>query len=486
MPPKTTSIESYADVLQAAGRDLTPPDRPVVCVQGLGFVGAAMATAVAAARDAEGEPCFNVVGVELDNPQGRGRIGAINAGQMPIKCNDNKFAAALTLAYDTANLVATSDPAAYALASVVVVDVPFDIRDIHGAPSLPWDGFRAAIRTIGQYAPPGALVLVETTVPPGTCEKVVAPELAEALRRRGLDENALLLAHSYERVMPGDQYFDSIVRFWRVYSGHTPEAADACEKFLQQVIDVENFPLRRLKTTTASEMAKVLENSYRAVTIALMEEFGRFAEAVGVDSFEVVNAIRMRPTHSNMRQPGFGVGGYCLTKDPLMTKLAAREVFGLDGMDFPFCTQAVAFNHVMPLVSLRKVSDALGGLKGKRLLLMGVSYRQDVGDTRYSPAQTFVEEARKAGAQVTAHDPLLDRWDELEMDMPGELPSPQGFDAVVFAVGHREYRQLDIASWLGGATPLVFDASDVLTDAQRRAARDAGCRVLGIGRGEVA
>ncbi|MEX1017271.1 MAG: nucleotide sugar dehydrogenase [Phycisphaeraceae bacterium] len=481
-----TTLNSYADVLRKTGRGASPTDRPIVCVQGLGFVGAAMATAVAAAADERDAACFNVVGVELDNPAGRAKIEAINAGRMPIECNDRQFADALTAAHQRGNLVATSDPTVYAMASVIVVDVPFDVDDMHGEPSLPWDGFRAAIRTIGQHAQPGTLVLVETTVPPGTCEHVVAPELAKALRERGLNENALLLAHSYERVMPGDQYFDSIVRFWRVYSGHTPEAADACERFLRQVIDVDNFPLRRLKSTTASELAKVMENSYRAVTIALMEEFGRFAEAVDVDIFEVVNAIRVRPTHSNMRQPGFGVGGYCLTKDPLMTKLAAKEVFGLKGMDFPFCTQAVKANHAMPVVSLEKTAAALGGLKGRNLLLLGVSYRQDVGDTRYSPSQTFVEQARRQGANVTAHDPLLRRWDELEMDLPEQVPDAGDYDAVVFAVGHREYRKLDMTKWLAGATPLIFDANDVLSDTQRQAARTAGCRVLGIGRGEQA
>ena len=167
-----------------------------------------------------------------------------------------------------------------------------------------------------------ALVILETTVPPGTCERVVAPELAAALQRRGLQRDAFLLAHSYERVMPGEDYLASITHFWRVYAGHTPEAADACERFLAQVINVDEYPLTRLASTTASEIAKVMENSYRATNIAFIEEWARFAEAVGVDLFGVINAIRVRPTHSNIRQPGFGVGGYCLTKDLLFPGIA--------------------------------------------------------------------------------------------------------------------------------------------------------------------
>ena len=335
--------------------------------------------------------------------------------------------------------------------------------------------------------PPGSLIMVETTVPPGTCERVVVPELADALAARGLPPDALLVSHSYERVMPGEAYFDSIVNFWRSYAGHTPEAADACEAFLSRVVNVEEYPLTRLHSTTACETAKVLENSYRATTIALMEEWGRFAEAVGVDLFEVISTIRRRPTHSNMRQPGFGVGGYCLTKDPLLGAVAARQLFGLEGVDFPFSTLAVETNRRMPLVSLRMLDALLGGqLTGKNILLLGVSYRQDVADTRYSPSEVFVRGALERGASVVCHDPLVTAWPELQLAVAKELPSVEQVDAVVFAVPHREYATLDVRRWLNGASPLILDANDVLSKAQHRALHDLGCAVSSIGRGTSA
>jgi nucleotide sugar dehydrogenase len=442
-----------------------------------------MAVAVASAKDADGKPHFNVVGVDLDHPTGQARIDAINAGRLPVACTDVALAEALADCHRAGNLIATADPRAYRLASVIVIDVPFDVAEIHDQPRLEWDGFRNAIRTIGRHVSPGALLLVETTVPPGTCQRVIAPDIAACLGERGLPEDAVLLAHSYERVMPGPDYLASIVNFWRVYAGHTPEAADAAEAFLCKVINTRDYPLTRLGSPTASETAKALENSYRAVTIAFAEEWGRFAEAVGIDLFEVIDAIRVRPTHNNMRQPGFGVGGYCLTKDPLMAKLAAHELFQLEGMDFPFSTQAVNTNRVMPLVSLEYMDRALGGLAGRRLLLMGVSYRSDVGDSRYSPSETFVREARKRGAIVQCHDPLISYWRELELDLPDVLPAPAGSDAVIFAVSHEDYRQMDMSAWLSGATPLIMDGNNVLTEAQRSAARAAGCTVLSIGRG---
>jgi nucleotide sugar dehydrogenase len=459
--------------------------RQTVCIQGLGFVGAAMAVAVAGARGADGTPRFDTVGVDLPNPSGQERIDAINAGRFPFATVDGKLTASIAAAHAAGNLRATSDTNAFAGADIIIVDVNLDLVEGASGPSLGLDTLRRAVRDVGRVMKPGTLVIIETTTPPGTTAKIVAPELETAMRGRGLAADSFLLAHSYERVMPGAEYLDSIVNYWRVYAGHTPAAADAAEAFLSAVINVRDFPLTRLASTTASETAKVFENSYRAVNIAFIEEWARFAEEVGVDLFSVVDAIRRRPTHSNLRQPGFGVGGYCLTKDPLFAHMAAREIFQRDDLDFPFCRQAVALNQAMPLVSLNKLEALLGGLAGRKILLLGLSYRQDVGDTRHSPSETFYSEATARKASVTCHDPLVHDWPGVTANVAATLPSAAGFDAVVFAVPHAAYRALDMASWLGGARPLIFDANNVLSAAQRAAVSAAGCRCYSIGRGEV-
>ena len=474
---------TLADIARAAGRDAPPAGRPVVCVQGLGYVGAAMAVAISMARDSQGRPRYDVVGVDLEAEPGRSRIDALNAGRFPFATADERLKAEAAHARQNGNLLASSDPAAYALASVVVVDIPLDIDWSVEPPALRWDGFRRGIAALARSMSQGSLVILESTVPPGTTARVVAPLFERELAARGLPSSAVHIAHSYERVMPGRDYLDSIVDFWRVYAGHTPEAADACERFLGSVIRVDRHPMTRLSSTTASELGKVLENAYRAANIAFMEEWGRFAEAVGVDLFEVVEAIRVRPTHSNMRTPGFGVGGYCLTKDPLFGALAARDLFGLDA-EFPFSSLAVRTNRDMPRVSVDRLASLLGGsLEGRTILLLGVSYRPDVGDTRYSPSEAFVRSAREKGARVIAHDPLVRRWEELGLDLPPALPSAAGVDAVVLAVPHREYRELDYGTWLDGRTPVVLDAFGVLALEQRARLRALGCRVESIGRG---
>ena len=462
-----------------------PAELPVVCIQGLGFVGSAMAVAVAEARTERGGPCFDVIGVDLPTPDGLAKVEAINAGRLPVAANDDKLKTALAAARQRGNLIATTDERGYARASVTVVDVPLDVLDDDGRPIVALDGFRVAIRTLGSRMPPGSLVVVETTVPPGTTEKLVAPELAHALAERGLPPDAIGVAYSYERVMPGASYFDSIVDMPRTFAGLTAAAADACDAFLSKFIDVDAHPLTRLASTTACETAKVLENSYRATLIAFMEEWGRFAEAIGIDLFEVISTIRRRPTHSNMRRPGFGVGGYCLTKDPLLAAIAARELHERPELSFPFSTLAVRVNRAMPLVSLQKVEAMLpSGLDGATILLMGVSYREDVADTRSSPSETLVREARRRGATVHCHDPMVRYWDELEMPVLLEPPSLAGVNAVVFAVPHRCYRELDLPTWLGDARPAVLDSFDVLSSAQRSLLVRLGCDVASIGRGE--
>jgi nucleotide sugar dehydrogenase len=459
---------------------------PVVCVQGLGFVGMAMALATASARSGDGSPAFQVVGVELDNEAGRERVESVNAGRLPIQSSDPRMELAMREASAAGNLRATTDPSAYGEASVAIVDVGLDVTMTEEGPTVDFTGLRGAVRSLAERLPAGALIIVETTVPPGTCEKVIAPEIEATAEERGLPPGSILLAHAYERVMPGPQYLDSIVNYWRVYAGHTPEAADACERFLSQVVNVEKYPLTRLGSTTASETAKVLENSYRAMNIAFMEEWGRFAEEADIDLFEAIDAIRMRPTHANIRQPGFGVGGYCLTKDPLFAEYGARELLGFHDLKFPFSERAVEVNKVMPLVSLDKLEELLGGLGGRRILLLGVSYREGVADMREAPAGTFLSEAKRRGAEVVAQDPLvggrrLPEGDEVEAD----LPAPDGFDAVVFAVGHDQYADLDLPGWLGDARPVVVDASRVLTEEQLSSLAAEGLTVWSVGRGRV-
>jgi len=139
----------------------------------------------------------------------------------------------------------------------------------------------------------------------------------------------------------------------------------------------------------------------------------------------------------------------------------------------------------MPLVTLNKLRKYFGGsVKGKKILLLGISYREDVGDTRYSPSETFFTEAQKEGAQIIVHDPLVEYWEETKMHVPKNLTDPNSFDAIVFAVPHQAYREISFNNWLKpNYNGLIFDSNNVLTDKQRNMLNDMNINLLSIGRG---
>jgi UDP-N-acetyl-D-glucosamine dehydrogenase len=337
-------------------------------------------------------------------------------------------------------------------------------------------------RTVGE----DTLILVETTVPPGTTEKVVAPIFDRAFAARTLDRSRLYLAHAYERVMPGPRYLESIINYHRVFAGTDAESARRARAFLEGFINTAAFPLTQVSSPTASEFAKVLENSFRATNIAFVQEWTEFGEAAGVDVFEVIDAIRVRPTHRNLMAPGFGVGGYCLPKDPLLADWAFGAHFG-GARRLDVSLQAVRINDRMPLHTARLLERAVGTLAGKRIALLGVSYLQGVGDTRGTPSAPFYEHCVAAGATVTLQDPALMTWPEKAAVVHRDLEALAGrpHDVAVFAVRHPEYQRLTASDILRLFPELawVVDANNVLTDDVARELHARGVRLIGIGKG---
>jgi UDP-N-acetyl-D-glucosamine dehydrogenase len=368
---------------------------------------------------------------------------------------------------------------------------------------------------IAEHIPPQALVLIETTVAPGTTEQVAYPIIKKIFEKRGIQEEPLL-AHSYERVMPGRNYVASIRDYWRVCSGINPAARARVVKFLSEVINVEKFPLTVLDRPVESETAKIIENSYRATLLAFMDEWSLFAERNGVDLKKVIDAIKVRPTHSNIMFPGPGIGGYCLPKDGGLGMWAYKHIFGWEDDIFKITPMAVDINDTRSLHPPQLVRDALRNM-GKPLaacdiLLLGAAYREDVGDTRYSGSELIVRKLTEMGANVKVHDPYLDHWWELEAQdtyphtgyssarffhrqeglkhlrlEPDLWQALKGVDAVVLAVRHAPYQKLDpdeVFRHVGRPFALV-DCFCVLNDNQIRRYFELGCEVKGMGRGHL-
>jgi nucleotide sugar dehydrogenase len=373
----------------------------------------------------------------------------------------------------------------------------------------------ATIKTIGEKVPAECLTLIETTVAPGTTEFVAWPIMKKAFAARGIKSEPLL-AHSFERVMPGRNYVSSIRDFWRVCSGCNAEARERVEKFLREVLNTEKFPLTIMDRPIESETTKIIENSYRATILAFLDEWSLFAEHNGVDLIKVIKAIKVRPTHSNIIFPGPGVGGYCLPKDGGLGYWAYKHILGFNDDIFKITPMAIDINDTRGLRAATLTRDALVDMgrqtAGARILLCGASYRQDVADTRYSGSEIVVRKLTEMGAEIRVHDPYLEHWYELEKQdtypaagyslarffrnqnelvnirVQHDLASAlEGAQAIILAVGHEPYLQLDpdkIVEW-AGAPLAVIDCFGILDDEKIRRYFELGCEVKALGRGHI-
>ncbi len=493
----------------------------IVVVMGLGFVGAVMAGVVADSTDKEsGRPGKFVIGMQRPSPRSFWKIPLFNRGVCPVKAEDPEVAEIIQrCVVEKKNLIATYTYDALKLADVLVVDVQCDfIKQELGNLSSGYADISAledSFKVMGEKISPECLVLIETTVPPGTTEYVAYPTIKKAFRKRGI-ESEPLLSHSYERVMPGKEYVRSVRDFWRVCSGTNAESRKRVEKFLRDVLNTDEFPLTVLERPMESETCKIVENSYRATILAFLHEWSVFAETNGVDLIKVIEAIKVRPTHSNMIFPGPGIGGYCLPKDGGLGLWANKHLMGFENDIFKITPEAININDTRGLHAAKLVRDALRNMgkivAASQVAVLGASYREDVGDTRYSGSEIVVRKLTEMGAEVRAHDPYVEHWWELEKQdtypatglswarffrnqdelqnfkMVNDLEEGlRDAEAVVFAVRHKPYLGLEpdeVVNMAGG--PLaVIDCFGILSDFQIERYFELGCEVKALGRGHV-
>ncbi len=509
-------IKELADKARQQGQE-------VVVVMGVGFVGAVMAAIIADTVDRKtGKPNKFVIGCQRPSSRSYWKIPVLNKGISPVKAEDPEVEPMIARCVnDKKTLTATYNSDCLQLADCVVVDVQcdytkHDLGDMRTG-HAEMTALEATIRTIGEKIPPQCLVLIETTVAPGTTEFVAWPIMKKAFKARNI-QDVPLLAHSFERVMPGRNYVASIRDFWRVCAGCNEPARQRVEKFLSEVLNTNEYPLTVMDRPIESETTKIVENSYRATILAFLNEWSLFSERNGVDLIKVINAIKVRPTHSNIIFPGPGVGGYCLPKDGGLGYWAYKHLLGFeDGDDvFMITPNAIDINDTRGLHAAELTRDALRNMgkyiAGSLIVICGASYRQDVGDTRYSGSEVVVRKLTEMGADIRVHDPYVEHWYELEKQ--DTYPAPghslarffhnqdnlvnirpgkdlqkqlQDAEAIVLAVPHSPYLQLnpdDIVKWAGG--PLaVIDCFGILPDEKIKRYFELGCEVKALGRGHI-
>jgi UDP-N-acetyl-D-glucosamine dehydrogenase len=490
----------------------------IVVVMGVGFVGAVMAAIVADSVNEDGRPSKFVIGMQRPSVRSYWKIATLNKGLSPVKAEDPEVEPLIRrCVLEKKTLTATFTHDVLSLADVVIVDVQLDyLKNKLGNVSsghVEMTSLEEAFEIIARHIKPGTLVLIETTVAPGTTEQIAFPLIKKIFRKRGIETDPLL-AHSYERVMPGRNYVASVRDFWRVCSGVNEAATEQVVKFLNEVINTKDYPLTVLDRPIESETAKIVENSFRATILAFMDEWSKFAERNGVDIVKVIDAIRVRPTHSNLLFPGPGIGGYCLPKDGGLGIWSYKHILGFEDDLFRITPLAIDINDTRALHAAQFVRDALRNMNlpiaGAEILILGASYREDVGDTRYSGSEVIIRRLTEMGAEIRVHDPYIDQWWEFvsqekyprqslrtffhnqkklrELKVQKDLAEAfNGIDALVFAVRHKAYLDLDPEEVIKaiGKPVAVIDCFGLFDDRKIKGYLQLGCEVKGLGRGHI-
>lgn len=421
----------------------------IVVVLGLGFVGTAVAANLAR-TEKNGSPLFYVIGVDQDNAAGNEKCERLNKGIPPVYASDDSLSGIIAkTSKEFQNISGTTDTNVLSKADVVVFCINLDLERAPGQTeklNMNIKGYADAMRMVGSKINPNTLVTVESTLPLGMCDSVLYPALCEGQKSQGFnpEKNPPLLAFCYERVMPGPDYLDSVNNFWRAYAGVNKESNRRAREFLSKFVNIKEYPLWEHKTTRAAEMSKLLENSYRATNIAFIEEWSKLAEDIGVDLFDVVNSVRVRRgTHDNMMRPGLGVGGYCLTKDALLAAFGAESILKTKA-ELPFSRRAILTNEKMPTRAVTWIKDHFrSSMKGKKALLMGVTYRPDVADTRSSATELVAKALLEEGVEVVTYDPLVNSWDEMPNLKVLQNPEEaiKGAEMVVICLPDSRYKE---------------------------------------------
>lgn len=387
---------------------------------GQGYVGLPLALHATAAE-------FSVIGFDSHGPT----VAALNSGRSHIDdVSHEDVVRALADGYR-----ASSDPAVLDVADVIVVCVPTPLSEA-GGPDL--RAVETAGTTIGQHVRPGTLVVLESTTYPGTTEEVFAPRVLAS----GLGLDSVLIAFSPERTDPGNRTF-GIRNTPKVVGGLTPAATTAAQAFYGCFIDTVVVA----KGAKEAEMAKLLENTFRHVNIALVNEMVRFSDDLGIDLWDAISCAETKPFGYMAFRPGPGVGGHCIPIDPSYLSHRVRAKLGYS---FRMVELAQEINSAAPVYVADRLARALNEralpVNGSAVLLVGVTYKRNIADQRESPAVPLARRLAEMGAKLSYHDPFVAEWSVdtkkgrlLLTSEESVLAAAAESDAVILLQDHADY-----------------------------------------------
>jgi len=356
-----------------------------VVIVGLGYVGLPLAQGATRAG-------LRVTGLDLSAAV----VATLNAARSHVDDLSDDDIAQMR----AAGFTASTDPAVLSEADVVVVCVPTPLAE-DGGPDLA--SVTSAVSAAAAHLRPGQLVVLESTTYPGTTDEVVRPILEAGGLRAGADFH---LAFSPERIDPGNARY-GMKNTPKVVGGQTPACTAAAVAFYGQFVDT----VVAARGTREAEMAKLLENTYRHVNIALVNEMARFCHELGIDLWDAIACAATKPFGFQAFYPGPGVGGHCIPIDPNYLSYKVRADLGYP---FRFVELAQEINAAMPAYVVHRVqrmlNDDAKAVRGSTVLLLGVTYKRDIADQRESPAKPLAAQLADLGARVLYHDPYVATW----------------------------------------------------------------------------
>ena len=401
-------------------------------IVGLGYVGLPLAVAFARAG-------FKVTGLDVDEA----RVERLRAGESYI---GDVESAAVAEQVDAGRFTATTEAKVIADLDAVIICVPTPLSKTRD-PDVSY--ILAAADEISRHFHPGMLIVMESTTYPGTTEEVLLPSLRVNGAEAGED---FFLAFSPERIDPGNQVY-TLENTPKIVGGHTPDCGRVAEAFYRTICE----EVHRVSSCRAAEMVKLLENTFRAVNIALVNEVAMMCDRLEIDTWDVINAAATKPFGYMKFYPGPGLGGHCIPVDPHYLTWKLRT------LDYQarLVELASEINAAMPEHVVHMVSDALNeeskAVKGSRVLVLGVAYKRDINDVRESPAVDIIRLLAARGAIVDYSDPYVpELTDGFEAPMKSVEGTPQicaDYDCVVVCTDHSDF------DWSA-----VIDASALLID----------------------
>ncbi len=433
------------------------PER--VAVVGTGYVGLTLLCAL-------GNAGFSGIGYDI-NPE---KVAKISRGEVPFEGAEPALVELLTELSTAQRITATDDPTLLRQADAVFIAVETPVDDGDHRPR--YRALKAALQSIAPHLATGVLVVVESTIAPGTIGSLVLPALQEAIG--GTVGEDFFLVHCPERVMPG-RLLLNINSYDRVVGGVTPACTARALPIYRRVTSGTLYPTDAL----TAEIVKTAENAYRDVQIAFANEMALICEELGADVFEVRELVNSSPFR-NMHFPGAGVGGHCIPKDPWLLVSAVSDY------QTRLLPNARAINDGMPVHLMELAAQALAEegrtLRGAVVTILGAAYLEETDDTRNAPTLILARRQVQEGAEVRILDPYVSRLDEFSVT--GDTAAAiAGSDALVLVTAHAPFKALELAACASQMrTSILVDGRNVFDPA---AVQQAGFRYRGIGKGKA-